>query len=183
MIAFRKLTPRCSECGSIVSTSAAGGSPENRSFAFAVRSLKQGDPVAAGFLHAVQRIVDALEQTAGRFIETILRDSEACCDLLLYRESCPGQQGTQSLCQGAGVLCLGLRQDCQELFAAPAYQHVAAAQVAFQRVELLSKVVYGGIEEGGVSGWNGSASNQPARGDTPPWLTIRQSTRTDQRTR
>ena len=40
-----------------------------------------------------------------------------------------------------------------------------------------------GIEEGGVSGWNGSATNQPARGDTPPWLTIRQTSRTDQRTR
>ncbi|WP_019591788.1 hypothetical protein [Thioalkalivibrio sp. ALE20] len=52
-----------------------------------------------------------------------------------------------------------------------------------RRSELLSKVVYGGIEEGGVSGWNGSASNQPAKGDTPPWLTIRQTSRTDQRTR
>ncbi len=26
----------------------------------------------------------------------------------------------------------------------------------------------GGIEKGGVSGWNGSTSNQPAKGDTPP---------------
>ena len=66
---------------------------------------------------------------------------------------------------------------------APTRTHAVEITSEVLTEELLSKVVYGGIEEGGVSGWNGSATNQPARGDTPPWLTIRQTSRTDQRTR
>ncbi len=63
----------------------------------------------------------------------------------------------------------------------PGFVHVDVKYLP--QMELLSKVVYGGIEEGGVSGWNGSATNQPARGDTPPWPTIRQRLRAGQPTR